>query len=359
MPSLLKIKLSQAARSEGRAAVRIRRLADLQGNMDDTWVQTALRVGPDEERELTVEPGYFSVDTYGRNGRWTDTQAKVGVDETCWVDVTPERCGYRPVDVRSSRSSGFDLLTTDENVDEWKFVLDAKADAGRPTCIAKADEDGDVFIGRMDARGRHWVRYLRDGVQVIAAVPLGPENRDEVGRAVLRTRYRDLPAMAFGEEHPDVSVMADLLVCGSSSAEMYYINTFDQGDVLGLFDRKPFHFMTYALAQNGEPYGAGIPALIGPSPHDEWLPDMLIAQAHRRLHWNKYEQEHLDAAADLFLRSMSVGVPYFARSLRLLSDGLMILENTRPEMEEASRLVYRMSTRVYPEETFTTIRLDI
>jgi hypothetical protein len=250
-------------------------------------------------------------------------------------------------------------LTTDENVDEWKFVLDAKADARRPTSVAQTDEDGEVTIRRMAAGGRHWIRYLRDGVPVIAAVPLGPQNRDDVVGAVLRTRYRDLPAMAFGEENPDVSAMADLLVSGSSSGEMYYVNTFDHGDVLGLFDRKPFHFMTYALAQNGEPYGAGIPALIGPSSHDEWFPDMLIVQTHRRLHWSKYEQEHLDAAADLFLRSMTVGVPYFARSLRLLSDGLMILENTRPEMEEASRLVYRMSTRVYPEETFTTIRLDI
>jgi hypothetical protein len=114
--SKLMIKLSEAARSEGRAAVRIRRLADLQGNMDDTWVHTTLRIG-----------------------------------------------------------------------------FDAKADVARPTSVAKADEDGDVFIRRMDARDRHWVRYLRDGVPVIAAIPLGTENRD-------------LPAMRFDEENPDVSV---------------------------------------------------------------------------------------------------------------------------------------------------------
>jgi hypothetical protein len=211
----------------------------------------------------------------------------------------------------------------------------------------------------MDAGGRHWIRYIRDGNPVVAAAPFGPANRDDIDRAVLRTRYRDLPAMAFCEEDPDVSVMADLLVCGSSSAEMHYINTFEHGEVFRLFERKPFHFLTYALAQNGAPFGSGIPALIAPSSHDEWLPDMLILQANRRLHWYKYEDEHLHAAADLFLRSMTVGVPYFARSLRLLSDGLTILENMRPDLEEASRLVRRMSTRVYPEETFTTIRLDI
>jgi hypothetical protein len=337
-------------------------MADLQGNMDEAWIETTVRVGPDDERELDVEAGHFAMDSHGRNGRWTYQQARIDVGETRTVEARPERTRYRPVEVLGNSRVGpvsFGVLTTDASIDEWRFILDDKANADRPSTQAVADLDGDVSIRRQDVEARHWVRYLRDGVPVIASVPLGPSRHDDVDRAVLRTTYRDIPAMAFGEDDLDVAVMADMLVSGNSGAEMQYVKTFDHPDVLQLFERRPLHFMTYALAQNGEPYGAGIPTLIVPSVHDQWLSDMLIVQAHRRLHWYKYHEEHLQLAADLFVLATKVGVPFFSRSLQLLWNGLMILENMRPDLTEASTLVRRMSTRVYPEETFTTIRLDI
>lgn len=356
----LLIRLSQEGRNDGSTALRVGRRADLQMKPVE-WVDKAVRIAADEVVEVEVEPGIYAVDAHGRNGRWSYKTVRVDADAPCEIEVTPERAKFRHVEVVgtvSDKPSAFDVLSTDSAIDKWVFALDDKTETSCPRTAVAVDDEGDVPLRRPFDAGRHWVRYRRDGVPVVASVPLGPRLYDDVEQATLRVRYRDLPAMAFFEGDKEAAVMSDLLVSGTSGAEMYYQDTFAQDELLSLLERRPLHFLAFALGQTREPFGAGLPALVAPSTHDDWLPDMLILQANRRLFWYGHGDNHVEKSADLFLRAMKTGVPYFTRSLRLLSEGLMILEGTKPEVAEASRLARRLSTRVYPEETFTTIRLD-
>lgn len=154
-------------------------------------------------------------------------------------------------------------------------------------------------------------------------------------------------------------MMADLLVGGSSAAEAMFVKTIRGDDVAYLLARRPLQFMAYALAQGEEPPGVGIAEMIGTSIHDRWLPDFLIMMGYRELFFSSRRPGRLEAASAMFLSSIRVGIPYFARSLRLLDEGLTILADVDPEAKRARDLVWRLSMRAYPEETFTTVRLDI
>lgn len=250
-------------------------------------------------------------------------------------------------------------MTMDDPEDGWQFVLDPASIENRSTIykVATAAPEADVVPVRRPAHaGRCWIAYSRDGRPVLASLPLPPAPCEKTS-AILRMRPMGLPAVAFSEDDPEVAVMGDLLSCGNSGAEMRYLSTFSLEEISRLFESKPLHFLSFAYVESCAPYDRGIPGMVGNGHHEEWLPDILVLRDWQRLTLAKREED-FDVAARLFEQAVEVGVPFYSRALDLLCRGLMLLEEQYTRLVPMGTLVRRLSARVVPEETFTTVRRE-
>lgn len=343
--SKLTIKFSEDAQQEPRAVVRVTRVADIAGKFIDEQPHRDRRMGYGDEWTLDAEPGHYKIDVYWRSGRGTYHNASIFEDAATVAEVGPRSPSERSCGI-ATHGAGiappeYDLVTAPADLDSWSFVLEPALVRERAVLAS----DGLV--------GRPWAAYLHRDTPVIASWPAARTDPAARSAAFLRPAGARIPRLGLPDDNPDVVVMADLISAGSSAAEARYLGTFSPEVVGELFETRPLHFLAFAFAEAEKPFGEGIAAQVRPSRHDEWLPDMIVIQAWCRLHYS------LEAAAELFERAMAIGVPYYSRGLDLLTRGLMTLEDTFPKLEKSARTARRLSARVVPSETFTTVRLDI
>lgn len=365
MPQL-EVSIDEAAKAEGLTAVHVQRIAEVDGRFAEASSHGTFRIGGGVGRTMCVDPGHYSLDAYWRDGRWTRCHQFVGLEGSYAVELSPENSRRRVLEVDPSPSGPdetagvqFEIMTMDDPEDGWQFVLDPASIENRSTIykVATAAPEADVVPVRRPARpGRFWLAYSRDGRPVLASLPLPPAPCEETS-AVLRTRPMGIPAVAFSEDHLEVAVMGDLLSCGNSGAEMRYLSTFSLEEISRLFESKPLPFLSFAYAETCASYDRGILGMVGKGYHEEWLSDVLILRGWQCLTWAKREED-LDGAARRFEQAVQVGVPFYSRALDLLCRGLMLLEEQYTRLVPMGRLVRRLSARVVPEETFTTVRLD-
>lgn len=360
MPKLT-INFSDAARREGRAAVRLSHIADLDGKQIDDFCSREFRLGPDGV-VVDAEPGFHTINAYWRDGSSTRTTKRIDEAGVFLVTIAPRNPTCTKTWYEQPASSEVFGLARQLMIptDAWSFLLDGDPFRNASSVVVHEDPSNDAAIVRRhvgDLRG--WLAYQNNGVPVIASLPLGPEPHDSGFEVAFRSACDRLPRVGFPEEQSDVAVMCDMLSGGNSENEMVYLGTFEKQEIDEVLEKFPLHYVAYALANTHGPNGSEILAGFPVSRHEDWLPDLLILRAWHHLFSGRSGAESWDIAASLFEQSVKVGVPYFRRSVKFLSEGCSLLKDSYPGLEETGRLAWRLSVRILPTETFTTVRLDI
>lgn len=353
MPKLT-IKFSDDARREGRAAVRLIHVADVDGKHLDEHRANDFRLGHDG-LVVDVSPGYYAIQAYWRTGAASYTSTLVNGAAPCSVELEPYNSSW-PKELGPSNEVSVGRLARQMSLprsDEWSFLLDRGPAIGDSSFLVTKDLHGDVpTLPRNGIERREWIAYRNDGRPVLASAPLCPPPYGAGDKVLLRASHRALPRLAFSDEQSDISVMCDML-CGSSShTEMVYLATFEKSAIDRLLETDPIHYVAFALA-NTHAARAEL-ATLPVSSHEEWLPDLLILRAYHHLYTGRD-----DLACRLFKQSVKVGIPYFGRSVKYLSEGCSLLKHMYPDLEETNRLAWNLAIRTEPTEVFTTVRLDM
>lgn len=359
MPKLT-IGFSENAKREGRAAVRLIHIADLHGNEFEEPRSQDFRLGV-AGMVIEVETGFYVIRAYWRTGSATFTTTRIDEDGSFSVELAPRKSSWaRTQDVATQLPSqvlGRQLALPTS--DEWSFLLDSGPVRGESTFVIVQEPGGAAAITRRHSgQQRGWLAYRNGERPVMASLPLGPISDDEEDKVVLRPFYDNLPRLGLSEERPDIAVMCDMLSGGNSENEMLYLGTFGKQEIDELLEARPLHYVAYVLA-NTHSHNGDILQDFPISRHEEWLPDLLIVRAWYQLFYGRDGVRSWDIAASLFEQSVKVGVPYFSRSVKFLSEGCSLLRDAYPGLEETRRLAWRLAARTLPTETFTTVRLDV
>jgi hypothetical protein len=360
MPQLT-IKFSDDASREGCAAIRLIHIADLHGNELEELRSRDFRLCADG-MVMEVETGFYAIRAYWRAGSATFTTTRVDERGSFSVELAPRKSSWAQTQDAAtqlpSQVLGRQLALS--TGDEWNFLFDSGPVSGESIFVKAQDPAIEVAITRRHGdRQRGWLTYRNGDIPVMASLPLGPVRHDEENKVVLRPFYDGLPRLAFSEERPDIAVMCDMLSGGNSENEMLYLGTFGKQEIDELLEVHPLHYMAYALANTHSSNGRDILRDFPIGRHEEWLPDLLVLRAWYHLFCGRDGGRSWDIAASLFEQSVKVGVPYFSRSVKFLSEGCSLLGDVYPGLEKTRRLAWWLATRTLPTETFTTVRLDV
>ena len=352
--SKLILNFADEAKQEGRAVVRVIHVADAKGmHLEDHHVKE-FRLGGDG-LTVDVEPGCYSIQAYWRTGSASYTSELVDGGKPSSVALSPYKSSWpEKQDESSDQSRG--VLARQMSLprsDDWSFLLGGGPAIGESSFLVGQEGNGDVPITLRNRVGyREWIAYRHNGRPVLASLPLCPTPFGSDDKVVLRPSQGSLPRLAFSEDQADIAVMCDMLCGNSSHTETLYLATFPKSVIDELLETDPLHYVAFALA-NTHSVRSEL-ATFPTSRHEDWLPDLLILRAYHHLFTGRD-----DLARQFLNQSVKIGVPYFSRSVKILSECCSFLKHMHPELGEISWLAWNLAIRSEPREVFTTIRLDI
>lgn len=375
MTSHLTIKLSDGSGQPGeKVAARLRRIATLDGVLVH-GEEANFRLAMGSSREMELPPGRYVVETSWRSGEIVSSDCVVYPDHVSHLDLQPVRKKRvpRPSDRDFTRASAGGMFNRsspalDEHAysvfasvdDSWSFVCDRHLIERHSTLSAEhqpALRSTDLTLRPMASAGRNWVMYWGLNDWMVSSLPFDCFAGGET--VVLRSEPEALPFVAGIDT--DAAIIADMLPSGNSDLAHRYAagasadlspDTVDEMVALRPLEVCAF---AYAECENFED-DRWLRILAHTDIHSSWLPDISVILGWRGL-MQARSDEDLIKAGELLERAVQVGVPYYSRGVKLLSEGLTLLSEMRTEHLKSAQRVKSVAAKTVATEAFTSVRV--
>lgn len=335
------------------------RVADLESNLlHEEQKDGYLACG--ESLSLDAEPGIYLVDVTWRSGRFSRHQVTVWTSNPGTVEICPSTDDKKARGAAARKGPSHAVVRSQHGPESWRYLeyknkLRSDISEASGGQIAHRIFDQTLAHSGDDSK-RDWLVYKNDHKLFMAALPFAAGSGHGTS-AVLRSHPEGLPYLAFSGG--DDSVMGDLLRSGNSGSEQAFarvtLSSSKRSPEQHLLE-DPLSFCAYVFPAL-DVADARLAVLESADMDPRWPPDLFIALGWRKVFAARTKQEHADAL-HLIKVGVDAGVPYYSRSVRLLSEAVHVLEDLTEVEPDLVSLVNHLCHRINPDETFTTISID-